>query len=436
MLAPDRAAYLASRIQGSVKKTQHVSAWPRTDKELPAIEVPVSWVRFSTLNHRTRAEQDRIIRVNDRDDLFTSDPLGQEAQVEQYKILLNQEGFGELKADILSRRQQESAIITADGILINGNRRAAALRSLFEANHLQFQYIRCLVLPQDASAEEIVDLEAELQIARDFKQGYSWVNEALLIQELYEREGKNFDRVATRMHRKVSEVRDLYEKIQQVQQLVAMSQGTWHLVDFIDNESAFDELAKYIRNKPSKEADSARSVYFLGTLAGVEYRMLRHLRRPDAVDLVQGEIERDPAMKPLLEAVQPSEESAAADALLDDVLGASEPSSGLNELLAFIAAKSPKENIVLTDGVKVAVNDMLHSLKSSITAAAHEAEELAKDETTLSAPLSRVDRAIGELYRASIQLPRSRVLQDWDEAKFRQKIGTLESLIRKLKVLR
>ena len=160
------------------------------------------------------------------------------------------------------------------------------------------------MLPKDATPEELVDLEAELQVARDFRQDYSWVNEAMLIEELYEREGKSWDRVAARMHRKVTDVRDLYDKLQQVHQLVAMSQGTRMYVDFKDNESAFDELAKHIRNKSSQEADGVKAVYFLGTLAGAEYRNLRHLRRPDAADLVRRELETDLALRPVLEAAE------------------------------------------------------------------------------------------------------------------------------------
>ena len=57
------------------------------------------------------------------------------------------------------------------------------------------------MLPDDATPAELVDLETELQIARDFKQDYGWINEAFLIEELFERENKDFARVASRMHR-------------------------------------------------------------------------------------------------------------------------------------------------------------------------------------------------------------------------------------------
>ena len=52
-------------------------AWPRPDKELPQVDLEVTWVRFSTLNHRTRSEQMRIAKQQNRPDLFTADPNGE-----------------------------------------------------------------------------------------------------------------------------------------------------------------------------------------------------------------------------------------------------------------------------------------------------------------------------------------------------------------------
>lgn len=436
MLDPDRAEYLRNRVLASHGRTEHVSAWSRTDKELPAVEVDVNWVRFSTLNHRTRAEQDKAIKQAGRDDLFTADPLGPEAQDAQFDILCGQESFEDLKADVKERGQQDPAIITADGILINGNRRAAAMRSLYMDQHLKAQYIRCLVLPQDASVEEIVDLEAELQIARDFKQDYSWVNEALLIEELYDREGKSFDRVGKRMHRSVKDVKEMYEKIQQVHQLVAMSQGSRHLVDFKDRESVFDELAKHIKNKPPKEASDVRTVYFLGALSDTEYRTLRHLRRQDAAELVLHEVESDPAMRPILEVANAGPDKDAGDDLLDEVLGGDERPSSLEGLLSLLATKKPEANIWLPDGEKVAVKAVLDTVKTSVVKAAREAEETDKDQGALTAPGDRVEKAISELHRANASLPRARAIPGWDEAEFGGRVARLERLVAKLKASR
>jgi hypothetical protein len=430
ILEQDRVAFLKARDSSGMIV---VPAWPRQKKELPLIEVEVSWVRFSTLNHRTRAEQMREVHRAGKPDLFTADPLGGEAQDAQYRILKNQDGFNALKADLMDRGQQEPAIITADGVLINGNRRSAAMRSLCQDDkHLKARYINCLMLPEDATLAELVDLEAELQVARDFKEEYSWINEALLIEELYDRENKDFERVAKRMHRPASEVRSLHEKLQQVHQLVGLSNGARLHIDFKDNESAFDELAKHIRNKPTAEADGVRATYLLGTLADVNYRKLRHLRRPDAAVLVRREIENDPTLKPLLDTISEDAPSMIPNDPLDDILGTPAKDPGLNDILSFLATKRPEETVAFAGGGGVAAKDILETIQSAINAAADEAEEEERDQTAVTAPLVRSDKAIAELERATSSLPKARSFDEWNESELEAKIKKLETLVSKL----
>ncbi|MFB8277228.1 ParB N-terminal domain-containing protein [Nocardia colli] len=431
-LDPDRAAFLAAREK---KSPVALPAWPREDRDMPQVELEVDWVRFSTLNGRTRAEQLRMIKTTNRPDLFSSDPLGPDAQKAQNEILRSQDGFEALKNDLRERGQQEPAIITADGILINGNRRSAAMRSLFEENWLKAKYVKCLVLPADATVDELADLETELQVARDFKEGYSWINEALMIEKYYNREGKSWERVAIRMHRKTNDIRDMYEKLQQVHQLVALSEGVRDHLSFTANESAFDELAAHVRNKPTHEADAVKAVYFLGTLAGTEYRKLRNLRRPDAAELVRQELEKEPALRPVLETAdsQTSNGSLTAHDDLDDVLGETVPASPLHSLLEFVAAKRAEANLTLVDGEKVNVQDLLGSLKTSITAAADEAEEQSRDKSALTAPIKRVNKAIEELQRAVSALPKARTFSEWDESGLTAGMAEIEDLLVALK---
>ncbi|MBF6397906.1 hypothetical protein IU438_19120 [Nocardia cyriacigeorgica] len=432
-LDPDRRSFLQTRAKTNVVR---VPAWPRADKNLPEVELPIQWVRFSILNHRTKAEQQREMRAAGRDDLFAADPLGDETQDLQYRILCGQPGFDDLKADLKERGQQEPAIITADGVLINGNRRAAALRSLWTAGDPAGNYLVCLVLPADATLEELVDLEAELQVANAFKENYSWINEAMLIEELYDRSGKNWDHVASRMHRTVADVRGKYDKLQQVHQLVELSDGMRQYMDFVDNESVFDELAKHVKNKSPKEADAVRAVYFLGALTGTPYRKLRHLRRADAAALVRDEIYDDAALRPILDAAEASAAVQDCDDPLADLLGEPAALSPLHDLLAFVAKKRPESSVALDDGQKVQLQDVLKSIGSSIAAAADEAKEDDRDQSALVAPIIRVDKAIAELQRALDCLPKARAFDDWDEVELAERIGKLERLIAKVSVIR
>ena len=64
-LDQERAEFLNARaVLGKVS----LPAWPRQAKELSLVELEVDWVRFSTLNHRTRAEQ--IGRASCRERVF------------------------------------------------------------------------------------------------------------------------------------------------------------------------------------------------------------------------------------------------------------------------------------------------------------------------------------------------------------------------------
>ena len=431
----DRFEHLNAKLSATDRKAL-LPAWSRHEKELPLVELDVRWVRFSTLNHRTKAEQMRLSSRQGQLDLFSNDPLGDHAQQLQYDILRAQHGFEDLKADLQERGQQEPAVVTCEGVLINGNRRSAALRALYlDEQHMPSRNVRCLVLPHDATVDEIVDLETELQIARDFREDYSWVNEALLIEEIFNREDQNWDRVASRMHMDVPSVRAQFEKLQQLHQLVALSGGSKFHADFSENQSAFGELANHIRGKTSVEANSVREAYFLGTLAGVEYRTLRHLRRDDAAALIRKELEEDPAIGALINDIGHGCQEVGGD-ILDDVLGdPSDKNSDLSGVLSFIAEKGRDEVVELPTGTTLAVDDLIGSVNAAVNAAAQEANEENRDNRNLNAPINRLSSAIDHVRRAGSLLEKARVIADWQEDDFRRKIDELEAEIAELKSL-
>ena len=84
------------------------------------------------------------------------------------------------KADLAKHGQQVDGVITNEGIIIDGNRRATLLRALFNGeadkygqNVEDFRYFNTVVLPEDVDAKEIMALETMLQIGTDEKVGYN-----------------------------------------------------------------------------------------------------------------------------------------------------------------------------------------------------------------------------------------------------------------------
>lgn len=84
------------------------------------------------------------------------------------------------KADLARNGQQVDGVITNEGIIIDGNRRATLLRALFQGeadkygqNVEDFRYFNTIVLPEDVDDKEIMALETMLQIGADEKVEYN-----------------------------------------------------------------------------------------------------------------------------------------------------------------------------------------------------------------------------------------------------------------------
>ncbi len=435
-LNQERLEYLRNRI-GTSGPTERLVAWPRTDKQLPVVDVEIDWARFSTLNHRLKAEQQKMCRDRNQPDLFSSDPLGPAAQSAQLDLLTNDQPreFQALKENLRDRGQQEVAVVTAEGVLVNGNRRAGALRELLEEGEPNAQYIRCFVLPKDASLEEIRRLETELQVSERFLEEYSWINRALLIDELLEEFAQDMGRVARIMHTSAKEVGETIQVLRQVQQLVAMSAETYLPVDFEANESAFTELAKHITNKPEDETRPVRHAYFLGILGGCNYRDLRHLRRSDAASFIADEIEETPEMQSVVEAIQKDQQAqdeSEIDNLLDEAIGDAPVPTAVDSLTAYLAKAHPDDLLELGSGDRIPVGAILEQVDVVVTQAAHEAKAMAEEEDVVQAPIKRIHEAIQKVERASALLAQARALSDWDEPAFADAVTILTDAIAKL----
>ena len=255
------------------------------------------------------------------------------------------------------------------------------------------------------------------------------MNQALLIEELFEREGKNWKKVASRMHMDVSRVRSQYEKLQQLHQLVALSQGTRHYADFVPNESAFTELAKHIKGKPAEEAASVRAAYFLGTLSGVNYRTLRHLRRSDASQRVRRELENDLTLSTLLNTGDQNQEPD----ILDDVLGPQNDQRGtdLTSILSYLASQGQSQEVQV-NGMKIATRDLRDSIKQAVDVAADDAHSEHLDQNAVAAPTRHLRLATNNVRKAADALPKARALQDWSEAEYSEQLDKFKAALDRL----
>ena len=89
--------------------------------------------------------------------------------------------------------QQRYGIVTADGIIIDGNRRAMLLNRLFNTHEkLGFTYAQvehcryflAIILPDDAEERDIQQLETIYQMGEDDKLDYNPIEKYLKCKEL------------------------------------------------------------------------------------------------------------------------------------------------------------------------------------------------------------------------------------------------------------
>jgi hypothetical protein len=155
------------------------------------VKAPVITVGSDVLVYR--AENGRLItrlrehaRQHGRDlaDLFSQQDS---AEVQQllHRLLVAEAGdprgpiFDELERQQL---QTEPLLITAEGLVVNGNRRLAAMRELLHrepARYAGFAEIAVAMLPADAAPADLEFVEATLQMAPETKLAYGWIDRRL-----------------------------------------------------------------------------------------------------------------------------------------------------------------------------------------------------------------------------------------------------------------
>jgi hypothetical protein len=163
--------------------------WKKTGKKSPIYRIGIEYCRFRSENGRIKTETlTHATREKALNDLSAEDQEKIAGFLEKSDPAKNEELMKSLK----STGQTEPAIITADGFLINGNRRRWALGKLFETHKKDresFKYINVIILPgHDENGHELSDapthidialLENRLQMRRDGWSEYSVMNKVL-----------------------------------------------------------------------------------------------------------------------------------------------------------------------------------------------------------------------------------------------------------------
>ncbi|MDQ0087620.1 hypothetical protein J2T12_001014 [Paenibacillus anaericanus] len=242
----------------------------------PVISVPLSLLIYRMRNGRTSVDQMQHLVSNQSGesmDFFTSGEENESAQNVQHKILVKLAKdskaniYGELKHVSI---QTESLLITHAGVLVNGNRRAAAMRELFEENrkkYKSFEYVDIVVLPADIKEEEIELLENELQQIPPTKLEYGWVQRRLKNRRAINELGISKEKIMD--SNRISNIEELNTELQE------LCLAEEYLVDYLglgmpfqywwvsSSEQLFKNLQADLSGKKTGDVSIRRLVGFL-----------------------------------------------------------------------------------------------------------------------------------------------------------------------------
>lgn len=117
---------------------------------------------------------------------------------------------------LLRYGQQRYGVVTADGVIVDGNRRALLLNKLFrerERLHLQYpqvdscQYFMAVILPDDATKRDIEQLETIYQMGEDDKLDYNPIEKYLKCRDLQQHSFSTAD-IAALMDEKEGQIKE------------------------------------------------------------------------------------------------------------------------------------------------------------------------------------------------------------------------------------
>ncbi|MEU5838926.1 transcriptional regulator [Streptomyces diacarni] len=189
--AEENRALVKSRLEeqaagGGPRETLTVE-WRGAPEHLEVIQMPAGSLYYNPATHRVRAQSEHDPK---RAELLESDPWSPDSQAYLDHLLQalpskpteTDPDFNELVESLKEYGQNEPGLITRTGILVNGNTRRAALMHLYGPTHA----IRVAVLPSSCGWQDIVAVELSLQLRKEHRRDYSYINRLLAVRDLVE----------------------------------------------------------------------------------------------------------------------------------------------------------------------------------------------------------------------------------------------------------
>ncbi len=235
------------------------------------IKLPIDVPVYRMENCRTFSKQQAEVARNDfSKDFFEKGQESTAAQQVQHEILTEMfkgtESVTPITSVLETEGQRESLLITSSGVVVNGNRRLAAMRELYFKERedglaeKRFSHVSCDVLPADTNHDEIDDIEADLQARPQTKLEYDWIGDARLVRRQIEK-GRSSTEVANRLRRSKRDIENVLQSLEEAELYLSQwinKPGEYDLL--LDGQQIFRDLPKAIAKKDDNLQDACRAI--------------------------------------------------------------------------------------------------------------------------------------------------------------------------------
>lgn len=198
--------------------------------------------------------------------------------------------------DLLKKGQLEYGIVTADGVVIDGNRRFMLLRRNAEKNNAATEYFKAVILDDtlESNPKEIMRLETTYQMGVDDKVDYNPIQKYLKCRDL-KNKGFTEAEIAKMMGEKSAKIKEYLLILELMDEYLAKCgyEGMYRILETEKLEGHFTDLNNYLSRyksghkiqgmewSPEKEdIDDVKNIYFDYIRADFGVHDIREIANP------------------------------------------------------------------------------------------------------------------------------------------------------------
>ena len=259
----EREAQIALGSQNPIERSAF-HEYQNATQQLPVVRLPIELPIYRIANGRTRTAQLQYVRFHGLPaTFFSAGQENQETQQAQHDILdrFSKEGTASIMpiATVLGEgKQTDPILVTIAGVVVNGNRRLAAMRELYatgEPAYSGFSHINCKVLPATVTDKEIKEIEIRLQMQPETKLPYTWVNEALTIKDLIHNDFTR-DEIVRDMRKQPRDVDNALQALSHAEIYLKDWRREPEEYDLVEGaEQLFADMARLLKDKTGDELE-------------------------------------------------------------------------------------------------------------------------------------------------------------------------------------